>query len=95
MAGAAPHYLRQSGAQAVAHGPATRSHTAQSGAILYVILWWRVFCWHATKWRLCRRMCSSWQLAVAREGSRHGLCALARWPVRRAGRPGRARTTRH
>ena len=43
--------------------------TVQSAAFMHVLLWWPVFCWHATKWRLCQRMCSPWQLAVARDGA--------------------------
>lgn len=46
-----------------------RELSVQSGAFLYVLLWWEVFCWHATKWRLCQRACSPWQLGTARKGA--------------------------
>ena len=37
--------------------------SAPSGFFLYALLWWEVLQWHATKWRLCTRTCSPWQLA--------------------------------
>ena len=41
--------------------------SVQAAAFSYVLLWWPTFCWHATKWRLCRRLCSPWQLGEPRE----------------------------
>ena len=51
------------------HGAAARALSVQSAAFLYVVVWWDTVTWHATKWRLCQRACSPWQLGAPRRGA--------------------------
>ena len=59
---------------------------ATSAVQLYMMLWWPVFQWHATKWRLCQAMCAPWQLAVPREGA--GVLEMVALLVERVPAPG-------